>query len=360
MSNRIDRLRETAAAVGADTALVTHPANRHYFSGFPAGDHAPDESSGVLVVTPEQALLYVSPTNLPWAAASVQAPVVARPWKRPWPEFLGGALRELGARRVVFEDRALTVADHGAIAAAAGAVTLLPAGNAFHLLRAVKDDDELAAIRKAALVTDAAFIAATAQLRPGITERELAWRIEAAMHDLGADGPGFPIIVAAGPHGARPHHDPTDRPIAEGEPVVIDMGAAVAGYSADLTRTIWLGEPSPPFRDRYNSVLAAQLAALSGVRPGMTGAEADAIARDALSADGLGEQFLHGLGHGIGLLVHEFPSLGTSSQDVLAPGHVLTIEPGVYVEGWGGIRIEDLCVVTATGLEVLSAAPKES
>jgi Xaa-Pro aminopeptidase len=358
MSGRIGRLRAVVSRLGADAAIVTHPANRHYVSGFPAGDHAPDESSGALIVTEKSAVLYTSPTNLPWAEASVRSPVVARPWKRPWPAFVGAELRRLGVRRVAFEDRALTVADHDVIRGSAGETEFLAAGNAFHMLRAVKDTDELATIAKAARITDAAFIAATAQLRPGITERELAWRIESAMHDLGADGPGFPIIVAAGPHGARPHHDPTDRPIAAGEPIVIDIGAAVDGYSADLTRTICLGDPSPLVADRYNRVLAAQLAALSAVRPAMTGAEADAIAREELSAEGLGEQFLHGLGHGIGLLVHEFPSLGQSSQDVLAPGHVLTIEPGVYDESWGGIRIEDLCVVTDAGLDVLSAAPK--
>jgi Xaa-Pro aminopeptidase len=358
VNERIARLREVMSTLEADAALITHPTNRRYFSGFPDTDHAPDESSGVLLVNDQSAVLYTSPTNLPWATASVRDPVTADPWERPWPVFVSRRLDELGAKRVAFEDRALTVADHTAIKESAGHVALIPAGNAFHTVRAVKDERELTAIGKAAGITDAAFLAATTKLTAGVTERELAWRIELAMHELGADGPGFPTIVAAGPHGARPHHDPSDRPIEAGEPIVIDMGAMVDGYSADLTRTICVGEPPPEFIDRYNTVLAAQLPALSGIRAGMSGRDADAIARKALTASGFGDQFVHGLGHGVGLLVHEFPSLGKSSDDILEPGHVITVEPGIYLEGWGGIRIEDLCVVTATGVDILSHAPK--
>ena len=358
MTDRIGRLRAAIASLGADAALVTHPANRIYFSGFPDGDHAPDESSGVLLVTPDDAVLYTSPTNLPWAEGTVHDGVFARPWKSPWPSFLGERLNELNLRRMAFEDRALTVADHGAIVAAADGVTMVPAENSFHLLRAEKDEQELASISKAASITDAAFLAATTRLTAGVTERDLAWRIELAMHELGADGPGFPIIVAAGPHGARPHHDPGDRPLSEGEPIVIDMGAMVDGYSADLTRTIVLGEPSTEFVQRYTLVLAAQRNALTGIRAGMTGRDADALAREAFTSSGDDALFVHGLGHGVGLLIHEYPSLGKTSDDILRPGHVITIEPGLYVEGWGGIRIEDLCVVTADGIDVLSNAPK--
>jgi Xaa-Pro aminopeptidase len=351
-------LLEAAEAVGADAAIVTHPANRHYFSGFPAGDHAPDESSGVLVVSKESAILFVSPTNLPWAASAVRPPIMARPWSRPWPEFLGQQLQSLGVHRAAFEDRALSVADHAGILSGAGEIQLVPVDNAFHALRAVKSDEELAKIAEAARITDAAFVAATSAVEPGITEKALAWQIESVMRELGADGPGFPVIVAAGPHGARPHHDPSDRPIEEGEPVVIDMGAKIGGYSADLTRTICLGQAPPMYIDRYNIVLSAQRRALTQIRAAMSGREADAVAREVLSAAGYGDQFVHGVGHGVGLNIHEFPSLGQTSDDILEPGHVVTIEPGVYFEGWGGIRIEDLCVVTPTRLDVLSAAPK--
>lgn len=358
MTDRLARLREIVRDLGGDGAIITHSTNRRYFSGFPGAEDAPDESYGVLLVTPEDAVLFSSPTNLPWAAASARQPVVARPWQQPWQEFLGQEFAARGMRRVAFEDRALSVADHAAIMGKAPDVELLPFKDTLSEVRGVKDESELAAIAEAAHITDAALAGVLRELRPGVTERELAWRLELAVRELGADGLAFPVGVAAGPHSARPHHDATDQAIAEGEPLVIDMGAEVNGYCADLTRTVCLGDPPATFRDRYNKVLAAQESALRGIRPGMTGREADALARDALTQSGYGEQFVHGLGHGVGLLIHEFPGLGTRSDDELKPGHVITIEPGIYLEEWGGIRIEDLGVVTANGLEILSAAPK--
>jgi Xaa-Pro aminopeptidase len=178
------------------------------------------------------------------------------------------------------------------------------------------------------------------------------------MLELGADGSAFPTIVAAGPHGARPHHTPGDRPIAAGEPVVIDMGAALAGYAGDLTRTIWVGEPTERLRAIYNVVYDAQRAALAGLRAGMSGKAGDALAREPITAAGFGEQFTHGLGHGLGIRVHEAPSMGKKSEDVLQPGQVVTVEPGIYVEDWGGVRIEDVVVVEPNGVRVLTAAPK--
>jgi Xaa-Pro aminopeptidase len=358
LTDRIGRLRDAVATIGAEAAIITHPTNRRYFSGFPAGDHAPDESSGILLVTPDAAILYTSPTNLPWAANSTRAGVSAEPWERPWQEFIGSQLQQRGLEHVAIEDLAMTVADHTVIQQAAGQVQLVPAGDAIHLLRAAKDEAELEAIRKSAQITDAAFVAATTDIPPGTTERDLVWQIELAMRELGADGPGFPVIVASGPHAARPHHEPSQRVLTEGEPIVIDMGAAVDGYCADLTRTIVIGGTPPEFQARYTMVLSAQQLALATIRAGMSGQEADAIARDSLTAAGYGPEFVHGLGHGVGLLVHEFPSLGAKSTDTLVPGHVITIEPGIYDERWGGIRIEDLCVVTPDGLDVLSSAPK--
>ncbi len=189
--------------------------------------------------------------------------MIARPWSRPWPEFLGQELQSLGVRCAAFEDRALSVADHAGILASSGKDSTRSGGQRVSRLARGEIRAGAGQIAEAARITDAAFVAATSNLEPGITEKALAWRIEAAMHDLGADGPGFPVIVAAGPHGARPHHDPSDRPIEEGEPVVIDMGAMVDGYSADLTRTICLGQPPPAFIDRYNTVLSAQRRALT-------------------------------------------------------------------------------------------------
>jgi len=201
-------------------------------------------------------------------------------------------------------------------------------------------------------------VTATANLQPGITERQLAWKIERQMRENGAEGPAFPTIVAGGPHGARPHHSATDRAIEAGEPVVIDMGARLAGYAGDLTRTIWIGEPSPRLQAVYTAVDTAQRAALAAIRAGMTGQEADAVARDEITAAGYGDAFVHGLGHGLGIRVHESPSLGRVSSDRLQPGHVVTVEPGIYLPDWGGVRIEDVGVVEEQGLRLLTGAPK--
>lgn len=358
MSERLSRARQLLAELGVDAILISHPANRHFLSGFPDDDHAPDETTGVLLISEGEAKLFVSPTNLPWALASSGPGIEVVGWKRPWQTSLGKHLQEQGYQRVAFEDRALIVADYTGIRDAAAGVELVPAGASVHRLREVKDAGEIARIRRASEITDRALEQVLSQLKPGTTEKELVWMLESTMRDLGADGPAFSTGVGAGPNGARPHHSATDRPIAEGEPIVIDMGARVDGYCADLTRTVVLGEPTPLFRERYNLVLSAQQAALDALRPGISGKEADAAARDVLVAAGAGEAFFHGLGHGVGLLIHEAPSLGQASEDTLQPGQIVTVEPGVYFDGWGGIRIEDLAVVTESGIEILSNSPK--
>ena len=358
MSDRLARGRQLLAELDVDAILISHPANRHYLSGFPDEDHAPDETSGILLLSDVEAKLLVSPTNLPWATASSNSGLDVVGWQRPWQTSLGKHLQEQGYRRVAFEDRALIVADYTGIRDAAEQVELVPAGSAVHKLREIKDSREIASIRRAAEVTDQALQVVLSQLKAGTTEKELVWMLESSMRDLGADVPAFSTGVGAGPHGARPHHSASDRPIVEGEPVVIDMGAKVNGYCADLTRTVVVGEPTPLFRERYNLVLTAQQAALDAIRPGVSGKDVDAAARDVISAAGAGEAFFHSLGHGVGLLIHEAPSLGQASEDMLQPGHIVTIEPGVYFDGWGGIRIEDLAVVTESGLEILSNSPK--
>jgi len=193
-----------------------------------------------------------------------------------------------------------------------------------------------------------------------MTEREAAWELEAYMRTHGADKIAFDLIVGSGPNGAMPHHHSDPRPIQTGEPIVLDLGAQVNGYHSDLTRTICLGRPQDGrFLEIYDVVLRAQEAALRGIRAGMTGIEADRIARDVIEAAGYGDSFGHGLGHGVGLAVHEGPRAGRTSEDTLLAGSTLTIEPGIYLPGWGGVRIEDLTLVCENGVQLISHASKE-
>nr|HPL29442.1 M24 family metallopeptidase [Anaerolineae bacterium] len=226
-------------------------------------------------------------------------------------------------------------------------------------LRAVKSPDELALMRRAVAISDAVIAALPELLQPGMTEKQLAWRIESFMHEHGADEPSFPIIAAGGPNGAMAHAVPSERPLVPGEPIVLDLGARVEGYCSDLTRTVCIGQPDARFREIYAIVLQAQQTAEAGIKAGLLGKDADALARQVIVEAGYGEAFGHGLGHGVGLDIHERPGAGARSEDRLEPGMAVTVEPGIYLPGWGGVRIEDLVVVTEGGVEILSAATKD-
>jgi Xaa-Pro aminopeptidase len=233
-------------------------------------------------------------------------------------------------------------------------------GNRVTLLRAVKDDAELAAMRRAAEATDEALRRVVVRGLVGRTEVDVAWDLRTEYHRLGAEDEAFPAIVAAGAHGAQGHAIPGEREIATGELVVIDTGARVGGYCSDITRTFATGEVSPDLRRVYEVVLAAQLAGLAAVRAGAHGRrDVDAASRAVIEASGFGEGFGHGTGHGVGLEVHEAPGLGRTRGNALAAGMVCTVEPGVYLEGLAGVRIEDTVVVTDDGCDVLTRSPKE-
>ncbi len=226
-------------------------------------------------------------------------------------------------------------------------------------LRAVKEPEEVAAIRAAAALADEAFAELIVGGLTGHSERELALRLEVEMRRRGAAGPSFDPIVAGGPHGALPHGRPTDEPVRAGELVVVDWGARLDGYCSDCTRTLATGVIDSEAAEIYQLVLDAQLAAVEDVKPGAVGRDVDAVARAAITSAGHGEHFGHGLGHGVGLEVHEAPRLAQPSEAVLASGNVLTVEPGVYIPGRFGVRIEDLVVVTDDGRDILTSISKE-
>lgn len=358
MQTRLDRLRAIMAGRGLPALLVSAPANRRYLSGFTG-------SSGALLITPERALLITDSRYTLQAAR--EAPDFAvhaliNPG-RPLPAVLKAAAAEQGLTQIGFEAAFVTVAEHRALAdALAGVAELVPLEGLVEQLRVVKEADELAILRRAIAITDAAFAATLPRLRPEMSEREAAWMLEVALRIGGAEALSFPIIVAAGPNGALPHATPGDEPLGSGRPIVIDMGARVAGYHADLTRTVVLGEADERFWQIYDIVLEAQRRAIAGMRPGIHTHAVDALARDYIGSRGFGEQFGHGLGHGVGLDVHEGPGLRRALPDAppvaLQPGMVTSVEPGIYLEGWGGVRIEDLVLVTSEGATVLSQAPK--
>jgi Xaa-Pro aminopeptidase len=225
-------------------------------------------------------------------------------------------------------------------------------------LRAVKEPAELALIEKAVDIADTALGRIAPAMEPGMTEKYIAWEIEKAMRELGAEAIAFDIIVGAGPNGALPHHKADDTVIRPGDTVVIDMGATYEGYRSDLTRTFAVGEPDDSYQGVYDTVLGAQTAAEEAVRPGMKGQELDAVARDFIAEAGYGEYFGHSLGHGVGLAVHERPRVAPASQDVLEGGMVFTIEPGIYLPGWGGVRIEDIVTLENGRARVLTRSSK--
>jgi Xaa-Pro aminopeptidase len=238
-------------------------------------------------------------------------------------------------------------------------VTLSPTRGLVEQQRVIKDSLEIAAIERAVAITDETFDYLCGYLRPGLTERQVAQEIERYMTEHGAEELAFGSIVASGPNAALPHAVPSDRKLELGEPITLDMGARFDGYCSDMTRTVCLGEPGLELQELYDLVLEAQETCERGIRPGQNGKEADALARDVFAAQGREEQYLHGTGHGLGLEIHESPRVGkTGADSILAPGMVITIEPGLYVAGFGGVRIEDTAVVTEEGIRILTTSHK--
>ena len=355
---RLARLRAAMAEQGFPALFTTHPDNRRYLTGYTGEDHPPDESAGHLLITPEQAYLHVGALNATQARA--QAPdytVVAYARRSEMPDQFADLVTSNGITRLGFDASALLYRTHRWLREKLPAVELIEIGTVISDLRAVKDAAEIALLRRAQEITTAAFVDVSRRISEGMTEKEVAWEIEKAVRAHGGEGMAFSTIVGAGTNGARPHHTVTDRPIRAGEPVVIDMGARYEGYCGDLTRTIVVGEPDARFRRTYDLVLRAKRHVEEIARPGMTGGALDTAARDVIVEAGAGDHFIHTLGHGIGLQVHEGPGARKESEEVFQPGMTLTIEPGVYFEDWGGVRIEDVAVFTEHGIELLAPAP---
>jgi Xaa-Pro aminopeptidase len=347
MSDRTERLRAELEGLGAASFLVTKPVNIRYLTGF--------ESSNAALVVGRDRLLLATDGRYAEAAKAL-AGIEAVMAERDLLGWVGARLGKLAEPPVAFEADHVTVAGHDSLSA--DGTELVPTSGAVARLRAVKDDAELAAIRRAARITDAAYERLGGEELVGRTEAEVAWWMERALREEGADAVAFDVIVGAGPNAALPHHHPGERTIGPGETVIVDAGAQVDGYCSDCTRTFATGPLPDNLRKAYALCHAAQESALVAVRAGAAASELDAIARIKIEESGLAP-VLHGLGHGVGLDVHEEPVLRPTSEDTLVSGNVVTVEPGVYLAGEGGVRIEDLVVVGETGPEVLSGFTKD-
>ena len=358
-SERFDRAKSLLESADVDAILVTNGTNRRYLTGFTGEDHAIDEPGGMAIIGADGLLLFAPATNLPWAESEANDDTTVLDWGSPWTKTVAEYALEQGWKKLGFEEATTSVASYTELTRILNGVTVLvPVGKAVESLRAVKTEEEIALLREALRMTDVAFQAAEARAREGMTEKELADIVAEELKNAGSEGESFPTIVASGPNAAKPHHSPGDRVMRAGEPIIIDMGALHHGYAGDLTRTIWFGEPTAELVTMYRNVQAAFDSAVAKAGPNITGVELDAAARDVFTQQGTDQYFVHSLGHGLGLRVHEAPSASFRSSDTLAPGNVVTIEPGLYVPGEMGVRIEDVVLITEDGAENLTGAPK--
>lgn len=340
MNSRLERLR-----AGLEQALlVTTPVNVLYLTGL-------SSTNAAVLVEPDRARLYTDFRYIERARAAEGVEAVETP------RAVLPALAELLDGTVGFEADHVTYAGWQTLGA--NGLALVPTQGVVEAMRAVKEPAELDAIRAACAISDRAYEALAQERFTGRTERELAWTMDRLLHDFGGEGPAFETIVAAGENGSRPHAIPGTRPIEAGTLVTIDAGTTVGGYRSDCTRTFSTGDLPDELARIYEVCLAAQEAGLAAVRAGLTGVEGDAAARRVIEGAGYGERFGHGLGHGVGLNIHEAPALRPESTDTLVAGNTVTVEPGIYLPGVGGVRIEDLMTVTEDGGERLTRFTKD-
>ena len=351
--HRLRSLREKLNREHLDAMLVTSADNRYYFSGFTG-------TAGVLLIGPEHAYLVTDSRYV--EQARQQAPdfdVQKHHGRKDYLPLFNHLLNEMGARRVGFEADDMSVATWRTWTEGLSDREWVEVSN-LSLLRMRKDDSEIEHIRRATRIAEQAFAEVLKLVEPGITEHELAAELEYRMRKSGAEKPSFDLIVASGPRSAMPHGVASQRKIEEGDFITFDFGCMVSGYASDETRTVVLGKASERQKEVYRLVLEAQLAALAALAPGKTTQDIDRIARSIIENQGYGDYFGHGLGHGLGINIHEAPSLSPAGEVIqLEPGMVVTVEPGIYLPEWGGVRIEDAVVITETGYENLAAFPKE-
>ena len=349
----MDKLKAFRASfddLGIDGFLVTNPYSRRYMTGFTG-------TAGTAVISRDDAVFITDFRYTEQAAEQISGFRIVKQ-SGLMKDAVAEQVTAMGIKKIGFEQDTLPYAEYDRYRKATEA-EWIPVSGVIEKLRMVKTDEELRTIRKAADIADKAFSHILTFIKPGVTELEVSNELEFFMRRLGAAESSFDTIVASGKRSALPHGVATDKTIENGDMVTLDFGALYDGYVSDITRTVAVGEPSEELKKIYHIVLEAQQRACSALKPGMTGKEADAVARDYIKEHGYGEAFGHSTGHGIGLEVHEGPGLSFRSDTVLEPGMVVTVEPGIYVPGLGGVRIEDDVLITEDGCELLTSSPKQ-
>ena len=350
IEDRIVRLRALLTEQVVDSALITKEENVHYFSGF-RGD------STALLVTPERMILVTDSRYTEQAAAEAPDYEIVEQRDGLYKKIAEVAM-DCGIIALAFEGGVLSYDSYTKMQGLLGEISFDTSLN-LDPLRQVKDADEIALIRRACKIADEGFAHILSYIQPGMTEMEVAAELEHHMRTLGSERPAFQTIIASGVRGSLPHGTASDKVIVRGELVTMDFGAVCGGYHSDITRTVCVGRADARQRELYDAVLTAQKRALAALRPGVTGVEVDRIARELLAEKELNQYFGHGLGHSLGLEIHEEPRLSKAGTTVLQENMLVTDEPGVYIPAWGGIRIEDTVLITADGAEPLTHAPKE-
>jgi len=357
IENRLSLIRKSLAKSNFDTFMIIIEENRRYLSGFTGEDTQFDESAGALFITDSKLILA---TDSRYALqAKNQAPlfdIVC--YKEGLAKELPDIADMLGIKRLGFESVRMSYIQYskmaGELKSSGMLVELVPTEDIVENLRLIKDETEIDTLKKALLISESVFKHIKSTIKPGITERQAAWMMEKEMRETGAQSLSFPSIVASGPNSALPHAIPSSREIKAGEPILFDWGARLDGYCSDISRTVIIGTPDEIFKKVFTTVHDAQQMATEAVKPGMSSKAVDKIARDHIKKSGFKGKFGHGLGHGTGLAVHEMPRISPLKNIKLEPGMVFTVEPGIYIQGWGGIRLENMVVVRDNGVEVLN------
>ncbi len=346
---RVDKLRQKLIENSLDALIITSSSNIYYLSGF-SGTNA------VLFITLKHKILLTDFRYLEQAGKEAAGFDIIRADR----DLMAAVFRQAeGITKIGIEEESISWAEYQQMAKLFAGCSLIEASHILREMRQVKDQEEIDILRQAIRITDEAFRLILDKIKPGVEEEEISLDLEYSLRKMGASGRSFDYIVASGSRSALPHGVASAKKIEKRELLTLDFGAKYQWYCSDFTRTVFVGRPEAKHREIYDLVLEAQLAAIDIIKPGLTGKEVDAVARNIISQAGYAEYFGHGLGHSVGLEIHETPSFNTREEMILEPGMVITVEPGVYLPGWGGVRIEDVVLVTNYGVEVLTQAPKQ-